>query len=163
MNQSFMEVFSKVAHRSFPHTPSVLLVDMDEDNTCFQFMHLGKLGSAVNIPFGMNSIIRNIENKFNLSPGAAHSHLSLFLDNSLDFKTTRGVDEVLTRAEREFRELWDKTEHFKVDSPHPIFLVVEPPFERVAKTLIGNIHPNTRHALTDHKRAVLEAFSNLSV
>ncbi len=167
----FVDVLSKIVGQVFQNTPSVLLITMNGENTNLQFVHLGKHGQSLNIPFGLNNVKR-----------MTGPNLTLFVNDSLDAKTTRIINEAVSSSTKEFKDLWDKTEHFKIDSPYVVYLVSPTPFENIAKTLIESILPDTnitafgvdnhfikelirlpRNEPVNHKLAILGAFSNLLV
>lgn len=180
--EGFMQILSKVVHHSFPNTASILQVNMSGESTNFQFVHLGKLGSSIPIEFGLNTIIREVKQEFGLSTNSASSYLSLFSNGSLDATITHKIDDILLLSEEAFKGIWDKTEHFKIDSPYVVYLVAESPFEKVAQIMVEGILPNAVvHVLGvenkfiyeickfpkgkpfDQKLAVLGAFSNLLI
>jgi hypothetical protein len=178
----FMHSFSKVLGQTFQNTPSSLLVNMGFESTDLSFMHFGKLGTNIRIEFGLANIARKIGKVLKIPLNLAYSNLRLFSNGLLDSKTMKKIDEVLIESEQEFKNLWDKTEHFKIDSPYSVYLVTESPFENISKVIIEGILLDSKinslgvenkfteeivkfskYEDTDQRIAILGAFSNLLV
>jgi hypothetical protein len=135
-----INTFSTIIHRAFPHTISALIVFVGDEYTRLDFYHLGKRGRIFEIPFGAQHLLLKISKQFNISPALASSYLSLLGTSSLDFKTARKVEEILESNRKEFMNLWNESENFKVDSPYDVFVDVAPPFEEFFQGILKEIN-----------------------
>ena len=139
-----INTFSKIIHRAFPHTVSALIVFVGDEYTRLDFYHLGKRGRILEIPFGTTNILNRIAERFNISPKLASSYLVLWQTDSLDSKTKRKLEEVLTSGQAYFMNLWSQTEYFKVDSPYAVFVHVRSPFEGFFQSVLEKISSHNK-------------------
>jgi hypothetical protein len=139
-----INTFSKIVHQAFPHTISALIVFVGDGYTRLDFYHLGKRGRILEIPFGTEHMLKRIAEGMNVPTAIAESYLALMGTDSLDFKIKHKLEEIQAVCEIEFKNLWNKAEYFKIDSPYDVFVHVDSPFEESFRTIIEQICPSNR-------------------
>lgn len=139
-----INTFSKIIHRAFPHTVSALIVFVGDEYTRLDFYHLGKRGRIFEVSFGTQNLLQRISKELNIPLSVASSYLALWQTDSLDFKTKRKLEEVLTSSEAYLMNLWNKAENFKVDSPYSVFVHVAHPFGEFFQRVLEKISPHNK-------------------
>lgn len=117
-----------------------------------------KVSKISALEFGSIAIIRLIAEELAIPYAIARSYLSLFVENCLDQETVSRIDQIITRTEGQWQELWhDVSMNFEGD----VFIVSEPEYYPLYKVLLSAAMPGTSMApFNDSALDILAAYSN---
>lgn len=147
MIEEFIFVMKKILDQSFKDAKTSGMISITNESSDFLITKEGIPVSNKIIPFGPAHIARQIQKDMDLPLEVAYSYLSLFSLGTLDRGIVSSLDLSLTKAESEFRQLFNKSKEQDAnmgDLPPLVFIVGPKNYERIYKTLFESVLPKSR-------------------
>ncbi len=179
---SFPLVCKEVVNRLFGNGGDYGHIDMSGEVTDLTIVSNGLLEHTISLPFGKNTIIRQIGKELDLPYQVALSILHAYQMDILDEKTSETIKEILSRIEKEchiYLEEGLSSVNPKIFLPKNIFLTTEDDVSGLCKDFIENttfnpevsgqnkIHPTAiqndvfKNAIEYNKSAIKNTYINI--